>query len=396
MLMKIIVYRYGSIAEPDIIRAFREHGFNVTEYSLEINSKSLSLTEYVRRFSEFLDANPSDMIFSINFYPFLSEIGRIYHIPYVSWTVDSPVMELYTSSITNPYNFTFIFDHEDYAELAPVNPGHIFYLPLAGNVAEKQDVISAQSDRDRERFSHRIAFVGSLYTEKCPYDKLPPDAPAYMRGYLDSLMAAQLLIYGDNFIERALNDNVVADFAKHHPSFYRLPESDGKKTYLTDRMTLARLYISNKIAATERVSFLKYLSEEMPTDIYTASDTSVIPKVKNRGLAKSLTEMPIIFADTAVNLNFTTRAIRSGLPLRIFDILSSGGFCLTNYQSELTSCFTPGVHLDYFSSRDELKEKCAYYLAHEKERKEIAAEGLSEVKKNHTWNVRVGQMFQMI
>ena len=307
-------------------------------------------------------------------------------------------MELYTSAIRNPYNFTFIFDHADYEELSPHNQGHIFYLPLAGNVTEKSELIRSQSAADRLRFSHDIAFVGSLYTEKSPYDKIPDTAPGYMLGYIDALMEAQLLVYGENFVEAALNDSIVSDFARYHPSFYRLPEDLGgtKKNLLTDRMTLARLYISNKIAATERTRFLGSLSEALPVDIYTGSDTSVIPHVRNRGLAKSLTEMPLIFADSKINLNFTTRAIRTGLPLRIFDILSSHGFCLTNYQSELTWYFTPGVHLDYYSSMDELREKCEWYLSHEAERKSIADAGYEEVKSKHTWNIRVQQMFAMI
>lgn len=396
--MKITFYRYGSITEPDIIRAFAAHGYNVTEYDLEINRKSLAISDYIKRFSAFLDAHPTDIIFSVNFYPFLSEISRIYHIPYLSWTVDSPVMELYTKAIKNPYNFTFIFDHADYSELAPLNPGHIFYLPLAANVTEKQKLIKDQSASDRNRFSHKIAFVGSLYTEKCPYDKLPADSPAYMRGFLSALMEAQLLIYGENFLESALTDTVISDFVKYHPSFYHLPDPSegGEENFLTDRMTLARLYLSNKIAAMERVRFLDALSNALPVDIYTASDTSVIPRVKNNGLAKSLTEMPLIFADSAVNLNFTTRAIRSGLPLRIFDILSSGGFCLTGYQSELTEYFTPGTHLDFFSSKEELIEKCEYYLENESRRAEIAAAGFEEICARHTFEIRIGEMFNMI
>ena len=139
--MKITFYRYGSICEPDIIRAFKNAGYIVTEYGLEITEKEHTASELVPLFSQFVMDHPCDIIFSINFFPFVSEIAKIMHIPYLSWTVDSPVMELYTSSITNPYNFTFIFDRADAEELAPLNPGHIFHLPLAANVQDKDEVI---------------------------------------------------------------------------------------------------------------------------------------------------------------------------------------------------------------------------------------------------------------
>ena len=419
--MKITFYRYGSICEPDIIGAFRTAGYSVSEYGLEITEKEHTAAELVPLFSRCLMDHPCDMIFSINFFPFVSEIAKIMHIPYVSWTVDSPVMELYTSSITNPYNFTFMFDRADAEELAPLNPGHIFHLPLATNVKDKDSVITGYSEYCKNRelpagsntashritgfehpdtpgyYGHDITFIGSLYTEKSPYDKLPADAPAYMRGYLDALMESQLLVYGDNFLEKALKDDVVKAFADAHPSFYR-PQSEEQRQYLTDRMTLSRLYMGNKIAAMERTSFLKALSDFYPQDtaIFTGSDTSSMPHIKNMGLAKSLTEMPVIFNSSRINLNFTSKSIRTGLPLRIFDILGSGGFCLTNYQSELTDIFTPGEHLDYYGSREELLEKSRYYLDHEKERKEIAAAGYEEVKKKHTWDIRVQEMFALI
>ncbi len=419
--MKITFYRYGSICEPDIISAFHTAGYSMSEYGLEITEKEHTAAELVPLFSRFLMDHPCDMIFSINFFPFVSEIAKIMHIPYVSWTVDSPVMELYTSSITNPYNFTFIFDRADAEELAPLNPGHIFHLPLATNVKDKDSVITGYSEYSKNKklpaggnassfgfpgfehpdtpgyYGHDITFIGSLYTEKSPYDKLPADAPAYMRGYLDALMESQLLVYGDNFLEKALKDDVVKAFADAHPSFYR-PQSEEQRQYLTDRMTLSRLYMGNKIAAMERTSFLKALSDFYPEDtaIFTGSDTSSMPHIKNMGLAKSLTEMPVIFNSSRINLNFTSKSIRTGLPLRIFDILGSGGFCLTNYQSELTDIFTPGEHLDYYGSREELLEKSRYYLDHEKERKEIAVAGYEEVKKKHTWDIRVQEMFALI
>ena len=47
----------------------------------------------------------------------------------------------------------------------------------------------------------------------------------------------------------------------------------------------------------------------------------------------------INFRNSKINLNPTAKGIRSGIPLRIFDILSCSGFLLTNYQSELSDHF---------------------------------------------------------
>lgn len=388
--MNILFYRYGSICEPDIISAFQELGHTVAEITDEITNKGLSAQESIRIVSDYLMAHPADCVFSINFFPVLSEVCNIFKLRYLCWIVDSPVMELYATSIKNPYNRVFLFDYVLYQEFSPLNPDCIFHIPLATNVKAKDEVIFGASAQTRSSFAAEVSFVGSLYTEKCPYDRLenPPD---YLNGYLNAIMQAQQKIYGYYFIEEVLTDEIVEEFKAHFPHFYTYPA----ESFLTDKITLSQLYIGNKITAMERLETMKVLSEHFPTTIYTGSDTSAFPKLINKGLAKSLTEMPIIFHESKINLNTTSKPIRSGLPLRIWDILGSGGFVLSNYQEEIPLSLTIGQHLDIYSSMEELVDKCSYYLSHEKERQEIAENGYEEVKAHHTFEIRLSQMLAL-
>jgi len=167
------------------------------------------------------------------------------------------------------------------------------------------------------------------------------------------------------------------------------------KNFLTNRTTLAQLYIGTKITVMERDRLMHRLSEHFPITIYTGSDTSAYPKLINKGLAKSQTEMPLIFHESDINLNITAKSIRSGLPLRVWDILGSGGFCLTNYQADLPELLQIGEHLDIYSSFDELEEKIHYYLDHPDIRKEIAQNGYDIVKSQHTYPIRLEQMLSL-
>lgn len=388
--MKLLFYRYGSICEPDIIDGFETLGHAVLEITDEISNKSLPLQESIQIVSNVLFEHPVDFVFSINFFPFLSEVCNIFKIPYLCWTVDSPVMELYATSITHPWNRIFLFDRAQYDEIAPLNPGNVFHLPLAVNVKQKQNVITSAPQHMREKFSSDISFVGSLYTEKCPYDKLT-NPPAYLSGYLNGLMEAQIRIYGGFILEDLLTDEIVEKFKKHLPGFYSYPYD----SYLTDRITVAQLYMGNKISAMERLRAMKLLSERFSVDLYTASDTTCLPHIHNKGLAKTLEEMPVIFHNSKINLNITSKAIRSGLPLRIFDILGCGGFVLTNFQPELPEIFTPGEDIVFYESLDDLAEKCDYYLHHESERKEIAESGFEKAKQFHTYPIRLEQMLHL-
>ncbi len=198
--MKLLFYRYGSICEPDVIDGFQELGHTIQQITTEITNKSLTPQESIQIVSNTLLEHPVDFVFSINFFPFLSEVCNIFHIPYLCWSVDSPVMELFATSITHPWNRIFLFDRTQYEEIAPLNPGHVFHLPLAVNVTQKQGQIRFASSYMRQKFTSDISFVGSLYTEKCPYDKLK-NPPAYLVGYLEGLMEAQLRIYGGFILE---------------------------------------------------------------------------------------------------------------------------------------------------------------------------------------------------
>ena len=130
-------------------------------------------------------------------------------------------------------------------------------------------------------------------------------------------------------------------------------------------------------------------------DLYTASNISNLPNVNYRGRARTLTEMPLIFNMSKINLNITSKAIKSGIPLRLFDSLGSGGFTLTNYQRELLVLFEDGKDLVCYEDIDHLKELCSYYFSHEEERLIIAKNGHDKVAKYHNVSTRLLQIIDI-
>ena len=388
--MNILIYRYNSICEDAVIRGLKELGHTVYEVVLEVENKSPSGQEILDAVVMGMEKSNADIIFSINYYPALSEIARVYKLLYYSWIVDAPVLELYSKTIKNRCNRVFIFDSELYKEISVYNPYNIFYLPLASDCDFYQKAIRHASLADVEKYTHNISFVGSLYTEKCPYDKVKNLSPK-ISGYLHGIMKAQEKIYGYYFVEELLSDELVDEFVKNYDGYYLAGEED----LLTKKRTLAQFYIGNKITAMERVDTFKYLSEKFEVDFYTASHTKEIRKLKNHGTIMTHTKMPIVFNKSTINLNPTSKPIRSGMPLRIFDLLACEGFVLCNYQSDLLNEFLPGEELDIYSSIEELEEKIRYYLSHTDVCREIAHNGYEKVSKHHTYPLRLEQMFRL-
>lgn len=381
--MNILFYRYNSICEQSILDTFRLFGCNVDELKFEVGKKNALPLERVEVINSKLQKKSYSAVFSINFFPQVSDVCNIYKIPYICWTVDCPVFELYNSSVRNKWNRIFCFDYAQYEAIHALNPDCVFYLPLAANVGYYDTITQKKMN---PKFAHDISFIGSLYSEKNPYEERSKSLSDRTKGYLDGIIEAQLKLYGYNLVEECINDDIAREY---YGKDYR--ELEDFECSL--KMALAQNDICSQIAVCERKRLLSMISEKYRVDMYTLSDTKPLPKVHFHGGANTLLEAPQIFSQSKINLNFTLKSIKTGLPLRIFDIMGCGGFVLTNYQTEIPEYFTPGVHLETFASEDELMSKIEYYLSHEKERKEIAQNGYDEVKANHTWIHRCSEIF---
>lgn len=384
--MKIFMYRYGSLCEPDVIDAFRRIGLEVDEETAEIYNKNLTPSQCAAIVAPRLTGNNYSFVFTINFFPWLSDICQITGLIYISLIVDSPVLELYSNALSNNVNRVFLFDRLLYNEFCRYNNGHIFHIPLATNLIRSNKVISSASEDKSSQYKSDISFIGSTYQEKCPFNNAV--LSDYDKGFVDGIINSQIWVYGYNFIENILTDETAERLLSCIPSHYEFPPGSRADV----KALVAQYYLSVKVAEQERLKLLGMLSDSFQVNIYTGSDTSSMPHIHNCGFARSLDEMPLIFNCSKINLNITAKSIRSGLPLRIFDVLGAGGFLITNYQSELPEIFTIGKDLVAYESPEHLKELCTYYLRHEDERLEIAHNGYETIAKYHTYDIRLLQI----
>ncbi len=397
MKKNILFYRYNSIYEPPVISALKKEGCCVDEITDEISNKNIGSKECLLSVNGKPSVKSYDAVFTINFYPAISEICKIYNIPYICWTVDCPIMELYSHSISNSCNRIFLFDYAQYQEFLPHNPDNIYYLPLGANTSHYDHIINNSLNPEgsdipgSNTFGGDITFVGSLYSEKCSYNDCITKLPDKLRGYFDGIMNAQLKVYGYNFLPEVITDEMALEYSKYG-SLYSFPEL----SYHNYSAALAHNVLAYKIAETERIDLLSKLSEKYSVTLYTRSDTSMLPKINCPGSIDTLTEMPQTFHFSKINLNFTIKSIQTGLPMRIWDILGCGGFLLTNFQHEIPQYFEIGTDLDTFGSTEELLEKTGYYLTHEEERAAIAQNGYEKVKKFHTVEMRIRKILDIV
>ena len=390
--MKVLFCRYNSVCERMLGHALKILNIDTDElFDENLSRNTENNKEYLYQLSAKLNSFEYDFVISIDFLPIISKVCKIYHIPYIGHVVDCPCMPLYSKTLKNTCNYIFMFDYSQYEKFHPVNPGHIFYMPLGCDTEFLSQISSTKEDH--ENYDCDISFVGSFYTHKCAYNYLPY-VPDWVDGYVEGLISAQVNLYGYNLIEDSLTERFCKEFKKH--AWNNFPSD-----YVEDIPGLiADHYIGEKCTERERFITLENISNHFDMNIYTSPDdadvAALLPNLHNKGYAHTYSVMSKVFQCSKINLNMTNRPIKTGIPQRIFDIMGVGGFVLTNYQAEIEQFFDIGKELVVYESQQDLLDKIAYYLSHEEERLEIAANGKKAMSERHRYSARLEDMFQMI
>ena len=383
---KYILYiDYGMFGKEDIIQAFKNlgHDVDVTDIPVRFEEKSSMIQIEL---DKYISESQYDIVFTSNYYPVVSEICNKHGIKYISWTYDSPLVNLYDKSIKNSCNYAFTFDKDECNSLREKGADTVYYMPLAVNV-KRLDSIKI-TDRERELFSCDVGMVASLYNEEHNlYDRMEPKISEYTRGYLQGVMNVQKNLFGAFVMEDVLYENSIMN------DIYKAMPYDVARGSLTNReYVYANYFLSRKVASMQRIEYIRAISAKYDMKVYSGGDLSDINTVKHMGTVDYMTDMNKVFRLSRINLNITLPSIHTGIPLRVIDIMGNGGFLLTNYQADMFELFEPGVDFVYYTSLDEAIELIEYYLSHESERAAIAKNAKEKMRKYHSFEDRLSDM----
>lgn len=391
----IIVYRWNSNSERATIQSFEQMGFRVIVPDRQIRDYHADAA-FARDLLEAVHAQKPVAVFSYDYFPIISSVCEVSGVPYLCWIYDCPLYTLNSATIRNGCNHIYCFDAVYTQRLRARGAANCVHLPLGVEEREFADVLEEASAERRQHYACDASFVGSLYNDDHNrLRKLLKDTQTrpYLRGYLDGLITAQQNVYGYRFTEQVLDETAVAEITAG------CGLSLGQMYEYTPR-ELAATAVDREITAREREAVLLAAAAVCQTQLYTGSALSAelkaAPQLDYRGYADNKTEMPLIFHESRINLNVTSRSIESGIPLRILDVLSCGGFCITNYQPEVEELLTDGEELVMYTDMDDLQAKLRYYLEHDEERMRIARNGRQAVRKRFALADRLRSMLDDI
>ena len=380
--MKLLLYDMGSYTQKDIADTLENMGIeykNVLYTLANIHEDAY----FKKRVEELLAIDNYDAVLSVNYFPILADICKESTIPYLSWSYDSPLnINHIEQTLGYETNYVFFFDCVECEKYWKRGYKNVYHLPLAVNT-KRLDAIKV-SNEDKLRYQADVSMVGQLY--KDDFEVLLMPLAEYDKGYLNAAIEVQLMLYGAYILDEVLNEDLLKRMNDAYASI------DGSKLRLT-KSELA-IMAAKHLTHVERTVLLDILSDEYDVHLYGPDKEESLAKVRWHGSAGYFDEMPKVFKESKINLNVSLKCIQSGIPLRVLDILGCGGFLLTNYQPEIAEYFIDGEEVVMYTSMEDAVAKCHYYLEHEEERKQIAANGYQKVKEMFGYQQRIEVMLQ--
>lgn len=381
--MNILFFDIGAYTRPDIEAYFQESGIPYRLVTYQFNSMHED-SFFSSRFSRFLKEDSYDAVFSVNYFPLVAEACHANNIKYLSWCYDNPLdLMNIERTLGLSTNYVFVFDKQQAKGYREQGFTNVYHLPLAVNTKRLDKIHLTVSEY--ERYHSEISFVGKLYESQLPaYLSIMDD---YCKGYVDAACEAQLKLYGYYLIDDLLSDAFMKRINEHILSLRPDTSFQLPKEALSYAMAA-------QVTRKERLLLLKLLSSHYQVKLYSREQNPLLNSVKYMGSCGYFHEMPRIFMASDINLNITLKISKTGIPLRVLDILGSGGFLISNWQEELFENFENENDIVLYENIEDAYAKCDFYLRNPQLRKRIAENGYQRVKEKFNYHNQFAILFK--
>ncbi len=322
---------------------------------------------FIRQLLEALVAFRPDYVLTVNHLGFdedgaLAGLLHRFRIPSASWFVDHPLPVLGgAEGNATPSTQIFCFERQALGWLADQGYEKPAYLPTASNAR-----YFAPSKLDHEliaRLRHELTFAGNSWVTKA---RLEP--PPWARKAGKPLFSARGV------------QQVLADRFRGRLKGKPMPP---RGAYEVAKVVLA------EVSVTRRQRLARSLAREGLRIHGDPHWRDLAPEVEIAPFLDYRSELPALFAASAINVNVTAAQMPTAVNQRVFDVPAVGGFLLTDAQEDALELFDEDDALVVYRSPEELIDKVRYYARREGEREAIASRARELVERYHRYTHRL-------
>lgn len=178
------------------------------------------------------------------------------------------------------------------------------------------------------------------------------------------------------------------------PDFHRPYEltPEEQQQYCCDVAFVGTLIPGNLYS--RRVEALEALTE-FDLGLWSVHDAPASLKRFVRGQALGESMLRVLSA-ARITINSHGNFMRYGGNMRLFEAAGVGVLQMTDDLPGVREWFTIGENIVTYHDQADLRDKVAYYLAHESERTAVARQGREHVYQNHTYEQRVDRLEELL
>ena len=361
----------GELFVQDVAKDLLAKGYAILQWDVE----SLSHDEILYCA---MQAHPR-LAISINYRYGLAEIAQRLGFPLCIWEVDPFMDEIRHVEGDVSYTYIFTFRKENILAFTKAGFHNVSWLPLATNPNRCHP--KPATEEEKKRFATPVSFVGASLAESGRhYRKVFEETYARWSGRDDIAdlvdeMKEQQATDWSCFCIRELIQEYVPDFAL---------------VMENAQVSLVSL-LGEYVASEKRKAYVQALEEygiQVWGDRYWGWSQGY------RGRAGHLQEVVDIYRNSDINIDINRIYQPDIVTMRVFDVIASGGFILSEYTPELSELFVVGEEIETYRNLDELREKVKFYLANPDKRQKFIDAGRKRVLAEHTMHQRVDTMLQ--
>lgn len=373
---------------PNVPIALGKMGHDVILYDKSMEYVEEHEEEYAS-FRTFLEQSKADFVISTIFFQIVAAYTFELGIKYAVYGMDSPHYAAWVPRFPMLENvYIFCFDTKEIQQFRDQGYRNVYYMPLAAGTTWADSV--RMTKEDKEKYRCDISFVGGLYGEN-DYDSYCHKLTQPLQQLLTNILEQTAFIWdGNDRMLPSLSPEIIRCCREAVPQMchagFQMPDD-----YYFRQWILAR-----KLSNIERQLLLGLIAEQYDFRLYTREEERVPEKIRKYPPVNAMTDQLKVFSATKINLNITLRSIETGVPLRVFDIMSRAGFVLTDYRADAPGLFEEDREIVMFKTPEEMLDKIDYYLAHDDQRKRIGQNGYRKVKECYSYEKQLEKIIKVL
>lgn len=178
---------------------------------------------------------------------------------------------------------------------------------------------------------------------------------------------------------------------KYDITFVGNPLSESRQTILCD---LVKVFGKKINIFCTKSEFLKSVEEIKSKELLDKSDLTIYSNCW-KGFIKTEQELARAYNSSKINLNITTQG-KSSLNYRVFEVLASGGFLITDERDDLRNYFKVSKHLESYKDISDLIDKINFYIQNLNIALKIAFLGRVQCVNSHSFRARARRVLKKI